>query len=214
MTRTGQAGTPPPEAGETGATSRDARSSAPKQWARRLAATAIVIVVVVGSALVLASGFGGQPGGRGASAGAPLVGEPAPSLPSESLSDESPDIDATADQILLVNFWASWCPPCREEFPVLLQAQRELGGQGLQVVAINSQDQPEAARAFLDEMNARRAFPHLTDPDGKVAVEWGVFGLPETFVVAADGTVTAKTVGLLQRDWIAEEVEPLLEGGS
>lgn len=214
MTRKVQAGTPPHEAGETGETTRDVRSSARQRPARRLAATAVVVVAVMGGALVLASGFGGETGGRGASAGAPLVGEPAPSLPSESLSDEPSDVDTTGDQVLLVNFWASWCPPCREEFPVLLQAQRELGGQGLQVVAINSQDQPEAARAFLVEMNARQAFAHLTDPDGEIAVEWGVFGLPETFVVAADGTVTAKAVGLLQGDWVAEEVEPLLEGGS
>lgn len=214
MTRQGQAGTPGHEAGETGDSSRDVRSSARRQRARRLAATAVVLVAVTGGALVLATGFGGQTGGRGASAGAPLVGEPAPSLPSDSLSDEPADVDPTGDQVLLVNFWASWCSPCREEFPVLLQAQRELGGQGLQVVAINSQDQPGTARAFLDEMNARRAFPHLVDADGEVAVEWGVFGMPETFVVAADGTVAAKTVGLLQRDWVAEEVEPLLEGGS
>lgn len=213
MTRKVQAGTPPQEAGETGESRREARSSGREQRAWRLAATAVVVVAVTGGALVLATGFGGQTGGRGASAGAPLVGEPAPSLPSDSLSDEPADVDPTGDQVLLVNFWASWCPPCREEFPVLLQAQRELGDQGLQVVAINSQDQPGTARAFLDEMNARQAFPHLVDPDGEVAVEWGVFGLPETFVVA-DGTVTAKTVGLLQQDWIAEELEPLLEGGS
>jgi cytochrome c biogenesis protein CcmG, thiol:disulfide interchange protein DsbE len=116
-----------------------------------------------------------------------------------------------AGRPVVVNFWASWCPPCVEEFPVLMQAQRQLGPDGLQVVGVNSQDNEREARDFLADMDAEGLFPHVNDPRGERAVEWGVFGLPETFLIDRDGIVRAKAVGLLTEEWIIDEVLPVLE---
>lgn len=173
----------------------------------RLALSVALVVGVMAVAITVASGFGDGPG----AAESALVGDEAPPLAGTALSGGSLDLGDAGDQVVLVNFWASWCGPCAEEFPVLLAAHERLGSRGLQVVGVNSQDGRDAAEEFLADMDATGAFPHVADPQGELAVQWGVFGLPETFVVDTDGIVAAKAVGLVRPQWIRDEVEPLLE---
>ncbi len=120
------------------------------------------------------------------------------------------DLAEQRGQVVLVNVWASWCGPCRTEFPVLAAAARDLGPRGLVVVGINTQDSREKAQAFLREMGGA-AYPSLSDTDGTHAINWGTFGVPETFLVDRDGTVRERLAGEVTAEWIDQNVVPLLD---
>ena len=162
----------------------------------------LVAVVVVG--LVLVTRLEGPPPTRSV-----LVGGSAPELTGPTLDGGSFDLAGWRGQVVLVNVWASWCLPCRQEQPLLVSAHRRLSQRGLQIVGINVRDEPEEARAFLQEFG-QAPWPSVQDPDGRRAVDWGTFALPETYLVDRAGTVVAKAVGELDADWIADNVEPLL----
>ncbi|MGB1236454.1 MAG: DsbE family thiol:disulfide interchange protein, partial [Planktomarina sp.] len=113
--------------------------------------------------------------------------------------------DLQAADITVLNFWASWCGPCRTEHPYL----ETLVQDGLPVYGINYRDNPENAQAFLDELgNPFKAGG--ADPRGRMAVNWGVYGLPETFLIDRDGIVLYRVAGALtQRTW-RDRVQPAL----
>ncbi len=123
-----------------------------------------------------------------------LVGQAAPDLPEQGLSTFAvPPPDALrSGEVTLVNFWASWCPPCRAEHPKLLQMQAE----GIDIVGVNFKDTETAASKYLrDDGN-----PFLGigfDPQGRTAIDWGVTAPPETFIVSPDGTVLFRFAGPL-----------------
>ena len=139
-----------------------------------------------------------------------LLDEPAPPLSGPTLVGGSLDLQDYRGDVVLVNVWASWCVPCRREYPVLERASRDLAPHGVRVVGINTQDTTADAKAFLDELGGAN-FPSVVDPDGRIAVEWGTFGVPETFVVDRDGRLRNKVVGEITSAWIAANVVPLLE---
>ncbi len=110
---------------------------------------------------------------------------------------------------MIVNFWASWCnPACYEEAPVLERAWRTYRERGLVVVGIDMQDTPEAAQAFIRRFEL--TFPNAPDTGGKVAVEYGVYGVPETFFVDREGKIRVKHVGALTDDVIRGTLERML----
>jgi cytochrome c biogenesis protein CcmG, thiol:disulfide interchange protein DsbE len=123
-----------------------------------------------------------------------LIGQQAPALPDAVLASfpkASADALRSGD-VTLVNFWASWCPPCRAEHPTLLQMQAD----GIPIVGINFKDTEGAATRYLtDDGNpfAGVAF----DPQGRTAIDWGVTAPPETFIIDADGTVLFRFAGPL-----------------
>ena len=138
-----------------------------------------------------------------------LVGKPAPefSLPPlegrTGLGLSRSDLGGTP---MLVNVFASWCVPCRMEHPLL----KELGEQGVMVQGINYKDRPDDARAWLIELGD--PYRHLgADRDGRVAIDWGVYGVPETFVIDKDGRIAYRHVGPLQPRDLSETILPLLE---
>ncbi len=106
---------------------------------------------------------------------------------------------------MLVNVWASWCVPCRAEHPLVTRLARE----GFPVHGINYKDRPEDARAWLAELGDPYTYIG-SDRDGRVAIEWGVYGVPETFVVDARGVIVFKQVGQLTPRVIEEKILPLL----
>lgn len=123
-----------------------------------------------------------------------LVGKPAPDLPQEALEGFTPAApDALhSGEITLVNFWASWCPPCRAEHPKLLEMQAD----GLRIIGVNFKDTEANAVSYLnDDGNPFIAAP--VDPQGRVALNWGVTAPPETFIVNGDGTVLFRFAGPL-----------------
>lgn len=112
-------------------------------------------------------------------------------------------------QVKLVNFWASWCAPCREEHPELMSLQAE----GVPVYGVNWKDQPTKALAFLNEMG--NPFTLVgQDPQNQMGLNWGVAGVPETFVVDGDGKVLLRHAGPLTDAFIEDQIEPLLGGTS
>ncbi|MFP5318204.1 MAG: TlpA family protein disulfide reductase [Acidimicrobiia bacterium] len=104
---------------------------------------------------------------------------------------------------LVVNFWASWCVPCRKEMPALEAVAERLDGR-VQFVGINHQDGAEAAAAFEREVGVR--YPSGYDPDGRVAPAFGVVGLPTTVLVDARGRIVARHLGALSDDALSELV--------
>ena len=102
------------------------------------------------------------------------------------------DADLRRGDVVVVNFWASWCPPCRAEHPTLMALRAE----GIRVVGVNMMDDPENALAFLAE--AGNPFAGISaDPKGKTRLDWGVTAPPETFILRGDGTVAYKFIGPL-----------------
>ncbi len=100
--------------------------------------------------------------------------------------------DFARGEITLVNFWASWCPPCRAEHPRLL----ELEAQGVPIIGVNFRDKESAAAAYLEEAdNPFVAVPY--DPDGRAAFDWGVTAPPETFILDGEGKVLYRFIGPL-----------------
>ena len=122
------------------------------------------------------------------------VGRAAPALPAQTLDGFAPVPDNvfTRDDITIVNFWASWCPPCRAEHPQLLQMQAD----GLAIMGVNFKDTATAASRYLtDEGNPFKGVAF--DPQGRASINWGVIAPPETFIVDGKGTVLFRFSGPL-----------------
>ncbi len=167
----------------------------------------VAAVTAVGAAVAVVSvGFGRDPSIVRSQA----VSRPAPELTGATLDGGRFDLAQQRGQVVLVNVWASWCGPCRTEYPVLAAAARGLGPRGLVVVGINTQDTRAKAQEFVREMGGA-AYPSVRDEDGTHAIDWGTFGVPETFVVDRDGTVRARLPGEVTAKWIDQYVVPLLE---
>jgi DsbE subfamily thiol:disulfide oxidoreductase len=132
----------------------------------------------------------------------------APALTGTDLDGRRHDLRDLRGSIVLVTTWASWCAPCREEVPVLAAAADRYGHRDVRVLGLNTQDTPERARAFVAAEGV--PFPSVVDADGTISVEWGVRGLPETFLVDREGRVAAHRIGAVTTEWVDEVLEPLL----
>jgi cytochrome c biogenesis protein CcmG, thiol:disulfide interchange protein DsbE len=172
----------------------------------------LLVVLGVVAVLVGAGLWALVPTGRDGGAepfAAPLVGTPAPALAGPTLSGGRLDLVDLRGQVVLVNVWAAWCAPCRDELPVLSAAGRRLADRGLRWVGIDSRDGERQARELLAATGGDPA-SSVVDPDGRLAAAWRVPGLPATFVVDRAGTVRAARLGVVTEEWIEAEVVPLL----
>lgn len=139
-----------------------------------------------------------------------LIGQPAPETrlpPLEGANVPGLDSAAFAGKVTLVNVWASWCAPCRQEHPVLLQLSSDAR---FTIAGLNYKDRPENARRFLGDLgNPYHAIG--VDDAGKTAINWGVYGVPETFLVGKDGRILYRHVGPLSPEAVAGELLPEIE---
>jgi cytochrome c biogenesis protein CcmG/thiol:disulfide interchange protein DsbE len=138
----------------------------------------------------------------------PLIGKAAPVFNLPTLDGKGfSSVTGLAGRVHVVNFWASWCGPCLEEHPLMLEEART----GVPIVGIDYKDEPADAQGWL----ARHGNPFslvAQDLDGRTAIDWGVYGVPETFVVNASGTIVFKHVGPMTREVWAAEIAPRVKG--
>ncbi len=137
-----------------------------------------------------------------------LEGRMAPTLEAAQPFAGAPPLDdavLTDGTVKLVNYWASWCAPCRAEHPTL----ERLAGEGLAIYGINYKDDPARAQGFLDELGNPYAALGA-DPNGRMAIDWGVYGMPETFVIAGDGTVVLRFAGPVTSRVLEDRIRPAL----
>lgn len=109
---------------------------------------------------------------------------------------------------LVINFWASWCVACAAEAPRLEAAWRKHQAQVL-FLGVDFQDKDEDARDMMDRFD--KTYPSVKDPKGRVGIEWGVFGVPETFFIRADGTLSYKHIGEISTETLETQIRALLE---
>jgi cytochrome c biogenesis protein CcmG/thiol:disulfide interchange protein DsbE len=133
-------------------------------------------------------------------------GVAAPALALDDLGGKRVDLGALRGRVVLVNFWATWCPPCRAELPELAELWQEHKGSCFELLGV-AEDSPPA-----DLAAASRAIPYpiLTDPRGRVAGDWGVVGFPSTFLVDTKGEVVRVFQGAVTRRQVQEAIRPML----
>lgn len=140
-----------------------------------------------------------------------FVGQPAPPVALTSLGDRPPFDDAMlADgRVKIVNYWASWCAPCRIEHPNLMRLKAE----GLPLFGVNYKDDPAKALEFLAELGD--PYAELgADVAGRMAIDWGVYGVPETFVIDGDGNVVMRFAGPITNVILEKRIRPALAAAS
>ncbi|PSJ62070.1 DsbE family thiol:disulfide interchange protein [Pseudaminobacter soli (ex Li et al. 2025)] len=139
-----------------------------------------------------------------------LIGRTAPETklpPLDGIALPGLDSSAFAGKVTLVNVFASWCAPCREEHPVLMALSQD---KRFDLVGMNYKDKPENARRFLGDLgNPYRAIG--ADEAGRTAIDWGVYGVPETFVIGRDGKVAFKHVGPITAESAQKVLLPEIE---
>jgi cytochrome c biogenesis protein CcmG, thiol:disulfide interchange protein DsbE len=177
------------------------------RWARWLAIAAVVAVAATGG--VLGARFGTDP----TLVASPLLGRPAPRATLPPLDGGGQvSLEALQGQVVVVNFWASWCVPCRAEHPDLVAAAAAYRAAGVRFVGVVYQDTPQAARRFLEELGRGQGYLYVTDPGSRAAIDFGVFGIPETFFIDRRGTVVAKITGKSSFPLLADTLDQLLAG--
>jgi cytochrome c biogenesis protein CcmG/thiol:disulfide interchange protein DsbE len=139
----------------------------------------------------------------------PLIGKLAAPFALKTFDGPELSLQALRGQVVVVNFWASWCfPACYEEAPALERAWEAFKDRGVMMIGINIQDKEEPAKKFLARFG--HTFPNAPDPAGRVSVDYGVYGVPETFFIDRAGRVRAKHVGAVTDAVVTRQIEALL----
>jgi cytochrome c biogenesis protein CcmG/thiol:disulfide interchange protein DsbE len=172
------------------------------RW-RRLLITCLILLPLLG---LLAFGFTRD--ARYISS--PLIGQRAPDFTVRLFNGDEIKLGQLGGKVVFLNFWASWCLPCRAEARELEAAWRNLKDQDVIFLGINIQDREEDARTFLGEFQV--TYPNGRDLSGKVAVEYGVWGVPETFIIDPTGTITYKHVGTPGNEIISAKIQDARAG--
>lgn len=151
---------------------------------------------------------GGMFWGSGNDLPSTLIGKPAPDLPAEALAEEPllTAEDLRSGEITVVNYWASWCPPCRAEHPTL----KAMADEGIRLAGINFRDEESKATAYLAE-EGNPFFASGFDPRGRTSIDWGVTAPPETFIIDGDGTVLFRFAGPLIGSDYEQRFRPALD---
>ncbi len=171
----------------------------------RLVASVVASVLLIGVLAIVAVGFTRDP----SRIESPLIGRTAPAFRLESLDGTTIDLADLRGRPVVVNFWASWCIPCRDEAPLLAAAQQRYAPRNVAFLGVVYQDSAASAQAFVDRYAI--AYPSLLDPDGRTALDYGVYGIPETYFIAADGTIRDKQIGPLDAASLERQIGAALQ---
>ena len=140
----------------------------------------------------------------------PLIGRPAPDFALRTLDGSGTiRLSDLRGQVVVINFWASWCRDCRVEHPALTAAWQRYRDSGAVVLGVAFQDRKEGSVAFARELAI--GYPLLQDPESRTALAYGVYGIPETFFVSPDGRVAHKHIGAVPYDVLSGQITRLLK---
>lgn len=167
-----------------------------------LVTAALVPLIVIGTlvALRIARAPGTTP---------TAVGSVAPGIELTDLDGNPLSLEALRGRPVIVNFWASWCAPCLEEFPLLREALERHEADGLAVVGVVFKDRSAAARAFIERTGA--TWPSAMDPGERVADAYTILGPPETYFIGRDGRIVARHIGQMSAASLAEKVAAIID---
>lgn len=177
-----------------------------------------VIFVAIGLLALLGLALAQKQGGF-AGFGVNAIGQlgrvqpgPAPDFSIPLFSGGTFQLSQQRGRIVVVNFWASWCPPCRDEAPVLERAWQRYRDQGVVLVGLDLWDTEKDARQFMTEFGID--YPNGPDQRGTAAIDYGVTGIPETFFIRPDGTIARHWIGPLTDQQISAFIDELLRSGA
>lgn len=175
---------------------------------RRALLLAVVLAAVLGIAALLATGLGRDP----TATASPLVGRAAPDFRLAGLQGPPVRLSALRGQVVVVNFWASWCAECRTEQQALDQTWERFRDSGVVVLGVNFQDNATDAGNYL--AGAGLTYPNVQDTDSRTALAYGLRGVPETFVVNRSGRIVDRVIGPVDAGRLASTLIPLTEAGT
>jgi cytochrome c biogenesis protein CcmG/thiol:disulfide interchange protein DsbE len=170
---------------------------------------AIVAIAIVAIFLLTVPLGSSEPSADSATVGGhPLLGKPAPEINLLTLDGEQATLSSLRGQPVLVNFWATWCLPCREEFPLMVTAYEEHSDDGLEILGIVHDDTADGAKAFAADMNAE--WPMLNDVDDIAWQDYTGIGMPTSFFIDEEGVVRAFSLGGFTETGLAAQLETIL----
>ena len=185
-------------------------SAAPPGGPRRRRSRWITVGAVILGVGLLAALFGFGLGRDPSIIRSALLGRQAPDFALRTLDgSRTVRLNELRGQVVIVNFWASWCAACREEHPALLAAWDRYSDQGVVLVGIDFQDRQGSAMEFMREMGGN--WPVVEDPGGRTALDYGVAGVPETFFIGRDGVIRFKQVGPSSYELLTDQIQRLLD---
>lgn len=141
-----------------------------------------------------------------------LVGSEAPEFRLQTLEGDTVRLADLRGKVVVLNFWASWCIPCRTEHPILVRVSETWPADEVAVVGVVYQDSRPNARRFMERLGGD--WPSGLDPASRTAIDYGVYGVPETFFLSPDGRVAKKQVGPITWELVRTTVDSLLAAGS
>ena len=166
-----------------------------------------LILVTLGSVVgLLAYGFTTDPRAIPST----LTGKPAPDFSLTLFEGRTVRLSDFRGKVVFLNFWASWCPPCREEAPLLEQTWRRYRNEGVIFLGVDIQDTEEAARRFIQDFGI--TYMNGQDPRNRIAIDYGVYGIPETYFIDKEGRITYKHIGALEQKTILAKLKEAASG--
>ncbi|PTL35400.1 hypothetical protein CLG94_10045 [Candidatus Methylomirabilis limnetica] len=164
-----------------------------------------LLLSIIPLLLLLAYGFKTNP----REVPSPLVGHQAPAFALSMFDGSSTSLEQLRGKVVVLNFWASWCyPACYEEAPHLEAAWQTYRDRGVMVIGVDIQDRDADAKAFIERL--KLSFPSGPDPQGKISIDYGIYGVPETFFITKDGTIHYKHVGAVDAKVLKAKIDEML----